>query len=125
MVAALGKAAANGRAPLELTSADESDETETWEPVVLWTPAATDLDAFAGSYSSGELDTVWRLSVEGGKLFIRHRGLPDDPLTATVRDVFSLEGMTLHFVRGTGGGVTGFTLDDGRVRGIAFQKQPS
>ena len=125
MVAAPGATAAAGRSRLELSSVDESDETETWEPVVLWTPAAAELGAFAGTYASEELDTVWRLSVEDGRLFIRHRGFPEDPLAATVQDVFSLEGMTLHFVLGTGGGVTGFTLDDGRVRGIAFRKLAS
>ena len=125
MVAAPGAAAAAGRSPLDLASVDESDETETWEPVDLWTPAAAELDAFAGSYASEELDTVWRLSVESGNLFIRHRGFPEDPLAPTVKDVFSLEGMTLHFVRGAGGAVTGFTLDDGRVRGIAFRKSAS
>jgi hypothetical protein len=123
MVAVSGKAASAGRSALELTSVDESDETDAWEPVVLWAPSGSDLDAFAGSYASEELDTVWRLSAENGKLFIRHRGFPEDPLAPTVQNVFSLEGMTLHFLRGAGGAVTGFTLDDGRVRGIAFERQ--
>ncbi len=123
MVATPGKTSAGGRPLLGLSSLDEPDEIETWEPIELWTPAAPDLAVFAGRYASEELDTAWRIVAENGQLFIRHRGLPEDPLIPTTEDAFSLEGMTLHFVRGAGRAVTGFTLDDGRVRGIAFEKQ--
>ena len=122
-VAVAGASAGTSRPPVALSFADEGDEADTWDPIVLWTPGPADLDAFAGTYASEELDTAWRLAAENGKLFIRHRGLPEDPLAATSRDVFALEGMTLHFVRGPGQSVTGFTLDDGRVRGIAFQRE--
>ena len=62
------------------------------------------------------------MAVENGKLYIRHRGLSKNPLVPTVKDAMNLDGMNLRFHRGAGGKVTGFTLDMGRVRGIAFQK---
>jgi len=125
VTAVAGKSAGGGRAEIALTAADDADETERWEPITPWTPSAADLAAFAGKYASEELDTVWRLSAEDGKLFIRHRGFPEDPLQPTVADAFSLEGMTLHFLRGPSRAVTGFTLDDGRVLGIAFERDPA
>lgn len=123
-VAALAekKMAADGRAAFAVTGA-EADEAVTWEPIVPWTPGAAELDAYAGRYESDELDTTWRLVAVNGKLFVRHRGFPEEPLSPTVEGDFSLEGVTLHFRRGPGGAVAGFTLDDGRVRGIAFEKQ--
>src|SRR5262249_61566723 len=108
-----------------LTAGGGAGGAGRWEPIPPWTPSGADLGAFAGRYSSDELDTVWRLSAEDGRLFIRHRGLPEAPLQPTVTDVFSLEGMTLRFVRGPSRAVTGFTLDDGRVLGIAFEREPA
>ncbi|HWZ86117.1 MAG TPA: serine hydrolase domain-containing protein [Thermoanaerobaculia bacterium] len=115
------------RPTLVVTTVDEDDRIEnaTFEPVALWTPTAADLAAFAGTYASTELDTSWTLAALDGKLFVRHRGLPEDPLNPTVSGVFTLHGMSLTFARGADGKVSGFTLDEGRVRGIAFARQPA
>ena len=112
------------RPRMQVTTTDEDGdvETETFEPVERWTPGAADLAAFAGTYASRELDTTWRLVVEKGQLFIRHRGISTQALTPTVRDAFTLEGMNLIFRRGGGGKASGFTLDAGRVRGVVFAR---
>jgi hypothetical protein len=99
--------------------------SETFEPVTLWAPSASELAGFAGRYTSEEVDTTWTLAAEGGQLFIRHRGLPDDPLRPTVDGVFVVRGIVLAFQKDPGGKVTGFTVNEGRVRGIAFRKLPS
>jgi len=117
-------ARAGARPRMRVTTTDEDGgvETETFEPVERWTPTAADLAAFAGTYASRELDTTWRLVVEKGQLFIRHRGISAQALTPTVRDAFTLEGMNLIFRRGAGGKASGFTLDAGRVRGVVFAR---
>jgi CubicO group peptidase (beta-lactamase class C family) len=122
-----GAATRGARAKLRVTTTDEDDgvEKETFEPVELWTPTAGELAAFAGTYASFELDTTWTLAAVDGKLFARHRGLPEDALKPTVSGVFTLHGMSLTFARGADGKVSGFTLDEGRVRGIAFARQPA
>jgi hypothetical protein len=109
---------------MHVTSTDEDGEveSETFEPVEPWTPTAAELDALAGTYASRELDTTWRLVAEGGKLFIRHRGMPEEPLVPAIADAMTLEGMRLYFRRGPVRAVTGFTLDAGRVRGVVFTR---
>ena len=108
---------------MRVTTGDLDDrETEVFDPVGVASPGPAELSELAGDYASGELATTWRLVVDGGKLYIRHRGLPKDPLVPTVKDAMNLDGMNLRFHRGANGKVTGFTLDMGRVRGIAFSK---
>ncbi len=115
--------ARGARPRLRVTTTEDGEvETETFEPVDRWTPTAAEIADLAGTYASRELDTIWRLAAEGGKLVIRHRGLPEDPLTPTVRDAFTVEGMSLSFRRGPGKKAAGFTLDAGRVRGVVFTR---
>lgn len=100
-------------------------ETETFEPVTLWSPTAAELASFAGRYESAEVDTTWTLAVDDGKLFIRHRGLPEEALHPTVSGVFAVRGMVLAMHKDQAGKVTGFTVNEGRVRGIGFRRLPS
>ena len=114
---------AGGRPAMRLTTGIADDrETEVFDPVTIATPGPAELAELAGTYASAELGTTWRLAVENGKLYLRHRGLPKDPLSPTVKDAMNLEGMNLRFHRSAAGKITGFTLDYGRVRGIEFQK---
>jgi CubicO group peptidase (beta-lactamase class C family) len=118
------KAAPRGTRPtLQITTTDEDDDVDkaTFEPAALWSPTGAELEAFAGAYASEELDTTWRLAVSQGKLFLRHRGLPEEALSPTVEGVFTVGGIRLAFTR-AGEKVTGFTIDEGRVRGIAFRR---
>jgi CubicO group peptidase (beta-lactamase class C family) len=117
-----GKGSARARMLVTTTDEDGDVEKETFEPVDRWTPSPAELAGFAGTYASRELDTTWRLVVEDGKLVVRHRGIPADPLTPTVRDAFTLDGMNLAFRRGSGGKASGFNLDAGRVRGVTFAR---
>ncbi len=119
-------APAGSRPKLRLTTEEDGEtETEVFEPITLWTPGASDLQAFAGRYASEEVDTTWDLIVRDGKLFVRHRGLPEDALRPTVEGAFAVGGMNLVFQRAAGGRITGFTLDEGRVRGIQFRRVSS
>lgn len=117
-----GARGARPRMRVTNTGEDGELEAETFEPVERWTPTAGELAELAGTYASRELDTTWRLVADGGKLFLRHRGMPEGPLTATIRDAFTLDGMSLAFRRGPGRKAAGFTLDAGRVRGVAFTR---
>ena len=83
-----------------------------------------DLSIFAGRYFSEELETFYDLSVEDGKLVIRHRRFGPVTLTHTSGDSFSgpLPVTQVAFRRDTEGNVTGFEAGNGRARVILFKK---
>ena len=110
--------AGGARAPIRVTTTyDDGDvEKETYAPIQRWAPSPAELQKLAGKYASAELDTTWRLAEESGKLYIRHRGMPDKPLEPTVADAFTLDGMNLSS-RGTPPGTRGLRPRRGRVRG--------
>jgi hypothetical protein len=83
-----------------------------------------ELAAFAGVYSSEELESSYRLFVERGRLNVR-RGVERAAraLEAGARDEFTVAGSTLRFRRGTGGGVNGISVDAPPIRGIDFVKR--
>ncbi len=83
-----------------------------------------DLSVFAGRYFSEELETYYDLSVEDGKLVIRHRRFGPVTLTHTSGDSFSgpLPVTQVVFRRDAEGNVTGFDAGNGRARGIVFKK---
>jgi CubicO group peptidase (beta-lactamase class C family) len=83
-----------------------------------------DLASFAGRYFSEELETFYDLSVEEGKLVIRHRRFGPVALTHTSGDSFSgtLPVSLVVFRRDAQGKVTGFDAGNGRARGILFTK---
>ncbi len=116
--------AAGARLPMRVTTTDAGGEVETddFVPVERWIPTAAELAGLAGTYASSELNTSWRLTVEDGRLFIRHRGLPEEPLTPTIRDAFTVDGLSLTIRRARGEKAAGFTLDAGRVRGVVFAR---
>ena len=83
-----------------------------------------DLASYTGRYFSEEMETFYDLSVEDGKLVIRHRRFGPAVLTHTSGDSFSgtLPVSSVVFRRDAQGNVTGFEAGNGRARGIIFTK---
>lgn len=84
------------------------------------------LQAYAGSYYSEELDTTYRISAEQGELVVRHLRLDDKRLVGSAPDTFrqSPEGpLTVTFVR-NGHEIAGFRLDGVRIRHLWFARLP-
>jgi CubicO group peptidase (beta-lactamase class C family) len=81
-----------------------------------------DAAGFAGAYYSDELETTYRVKVEGAESLWLTRGAQPKrlPLEAGARDQFRAGGSTLRFERDAIGQVTGFTVDAGRIRGVKF-----
>ena len=86
--------------------------------------SSVDLNSFVGRYFSEEMETFYNLSVEDGKLVIRHRRFGPATLTHTTGDTFSgaLPVTQVVFQRDGQGNVTGFEAGNGRARGIIFKK---
>ena len=85
-----------------------------------------ELRAYVGRYYSAELETFYEVAVEDGGLVLRHIEMAE-PLAMqhTDGDEFSTDLVflnTIAFQRGAGGSVTGFTVANGRTRGVLFEK---
>lgn len=82
------------------------------------------LAVYAGSYYSEELDARYVLVARDSVLAVEHRKLTDAKLTPEFADGFSSSfGATILFTRDAKQRLTGFTLTDGRVRGVRFVRE--
>jgi len=105
----------------------ETDEPMVFEaisPPVL-TPAL--LTEYVGDYYSDELQAVYRVALEEGKLFLRLANrdteLSKKPLQPSLRDAFGVGGLSLNFVRDGQGKISYFTVNAGRVKNIRFLRR--
>lgn len=80
-----------------------------------------ELAAYAGTYTSEELDTTWTLAVENGQLTLRAKRRPAMPLEPSFADAFGSPAGLMRFQR-DGGKVTGFIVGAGRARDLRFTK---
>jgi hypothetical protein len=96
---------------------------DIFEKVEAFEPGAERLNEFAGSYYSEELNTTYKMSVEGGKLFVIDRNGVKRPLSPTIRDSFAvISGAQYEFSRDAGGKISGFAVHAGRIRNVRFSK---
>jgi CubicO group peptidase (beta-lactamase class C family) len=100
---------------------EPEEETEKFTRIDPWKP--TNLEQFTGRYRSDEIAGGIEVIMKGDDLVVRHRTIEADPLKPTRNDSFYVDGLSLSFTRDPSGGVNGFLLDMGRVKGIAYQKQ--
>ncbi len=91
-------------------------DAATFEEVELWLPRGDELAEFTGEYFSEELDASWELSIREGRLYIEDG--PEQALKPTIRDEFTIAGMTLTFERDQRGRVSAIVADAGRVRDL-------
>jgi hypothetical protein len=85
-------------------------------------PTSEQLAGYAGTYTSAEIEPIYRIIVDGDNLVLRR--LKSDPaqLKPIVRDYFDGPNGNVHFVRNGSGEVTGFLLNMGRIRNFRFVK---
>jgi CubicO group peptidase (beta-lactamase class C family) len=89
-------------------------------------PNAEQLKEYAGAYYSEELDTVYRLEVEGDKLVLKRKKYPSMPFSVAFKDALSnpTTGI-LQFTRDSQKRVNGFIVNAGRIRNLRFVKSSS
>jgi CubicO group peptidase (beta-lactamase class C family) len=80
------------------------------------------LQEYAGDYYNDELPALYKLVVEDGKLFLKHRNLPEDALQLMATDKFNLKMLNFDFIRNKKKEISGFKLNAGRVR-IEFTRK--
>jgi len=86
--------------------------------------SAKDLLQYAGNYTSTELHTEYRFTVEQMQLVLHNGWSPPLPLSPLARDEFNDEdSLTLVFTRDPSGKISGFEAFKQRAKGIIFTRR--
>ena len=115
----------SGRRRVTVSPRSGTDKPVIFEALDAFTPSASDAAEYAGVYRSDEVEPVYRVGVEAGKLVLRRLKLEPAVLEPMLRDVFRTDLGSIRFLRDAGGRVTGFKVTTGRAWGLAFAKQPA
>ncbi len=109
-------------APRRMQVVSEGGKPLIFEEVQPVSLKAEDLAAYAGTYSSAELDTVWSLTVDGGRLLLHPKRGPKAPLEPSFTDAFDGPGGMIRFQRNGEKKVSGLLVGAGRARDLKFAK---
>ena len=82
-----------------------------------WRPAPEQLAAFAGTYTSDEIETTLRVAVEDGRLVIHRRPADAIPLTPSGADAFNSSLGTVRFLGNE------LSVHESRVWDLRFQRR--
>jgi CubicO group peptidase (beta-lactamase class C family) len=85
------------------------------------TPAQ--LKDYVGEYYNDELPVTYKLAVEKGSLFFKHKNAPEGALKAMDRDKFTVGWFDIEFVRDKRKRIKGFVLGAGRAANVEFVKK--
>jgi hypothetical protein len=88
-----------------------------------WKPSASQLQSFAGSYRSDEIEAVYRIIVKDTAVRLERLKSAPAPLEPLVADHFTAPFGIIRFTRNAAGVVTGLVIEGGRVRGLKFRKE--
>lgn len=108
--------------PAQLTIKSPDGKPDINSAVVPFTPSEADLKPYAGAYSSEEIDPLYTLTIENGKLVLHRFKASPDTLTPVTSELFTASVGSIRFTRGSKGEVNGFFLSTGRIRNLRFTK---
>jgi CubicO group peptidase (beta-lactamase class C family) len=104
---------------------DGAPNARLFEAMPEFRPTAEQLSAYAGTYQSDEIESVYRIEIEDGALTLKRLKVKPDKLQPAIADYFRGLIGSLHFVRNSEGQVSGFVLNAGRIRDFRFRKSGS
>ena len=105
--------------------APRAKKAYTFEAVTPFEPTAAQLADYEGNYVSEEIDPIYRVSIEDGKLTLKYVKHKSETLHPLVRDTFVGNIAKVRFTRDAKGHVSGLTLDTGRIQNFNFTKKAS
>ncbi|HEX3554209.1 MAG TPA: serine hydrolase domain-containing protein [Thermoanaerobaculia bacterium] len=107
-------------APRELRITAPGEPTDVYREVQTVTLKPEELAAYAGTYTSEELDATWTIQAAAGHLVVRGKRGPSAPLESAFADAFLGPAGLMRFARDGQGKVTGFLVGAGRARDLRF-----
>ncbi|MGZ7046406.1 MAG: hypothetical protein ACXVJK_08780, partial [Candidatus Aminicenantales bacterium] len=112
-------------APSGVRETPSGDAISTYVRLEEARPGPQKLAEYEGRYWSEELDVIYTVAVQNGRLSVIRRPDPPVPLSPAYEDAFSPGGsdFVLRFTRNAAGGVDGLSIYTGRVRHLKFVKK--
>jgi hypothetical protein len=110
---------------LRLIERQDDGKPEVFVAVPDFTPSASQLKDYAGVYKSEEIEPLYEIRVDQGRLVLHRLKNKPDALQPITRDLFAASRETVHFTRNAQGDVSGFMLSTGRIRNFRFAKPGS
>ena len=111
-----------GKNPASLTVKSTDGKPDVYNGVTPFNPSESDLKPYAGVYSSEEIDPLYTLTIEKGKLVLHRLKADPDPVMPITRELFATSLGSIRFTRGSNGEITGFLLTTGRIRNLRFTR---
>jgi CubicO group peptidase (beta-lactamase class C family) len=115
--------AADAGKPRLLEVSFDGGKPQIYESVTTVDPTAGQLAEYTGSFVSEEIDPVYRIALQDGKLGLLRLKHKPDTLRPATQDVFVGEIGTVRFTRDGNQHISGFVLDAGRVQNFKFTKK--
>jgi CubicO group peptidase (beta-lactamase class C family) len=112
-----------GDKPRRLLENFGDGKPDVFEAVTPFMPSVADPAEYAGSYVSEEIEPVYRIIVQDGRLALTRLKHQPDTLEPRVLDVFSGDIGTIRFTRDSNHRVSGFLLSTGRIRNFHFTRR--
>jgi CubicO group peptidase (beta-lactamase class C family) len=103
----------------------QNGEEVELERLAPYEPSQEVLESYAGKYLSDELETFYTLEVQDSTLMLLIRNVKEIKLSSIKEDVYKGDVFfigELAFLRDKAGRLTGFTVSNGRTKGIQFDK---
>jgi CubicO group peptidase (beta-lactamase class C family) len=114
--------AAGAGKPSRLEQTFDGGKPQIYESVAAFDPTAAQMGEYPGSFVSQEIDPIYRISLQDGKLTLLRLKNKPDPLWPAMRDVFVGEIGTLRFTRDAKHHISGFILDADRIQNFQFTR---
>jgi len=112
-----------GNQPGRLLQSWGDEKPDVYEAVTPFTPSVAERAGYVGIYVSEEIEPVYHLIVEDGKLMLTRLKHKPDTLEPRVRDVFSGTIGTIRFTRDSSHRVSGFLLSTWRIHNFRFTRR--
>lgn len=116
-------AAASGDEPRRMERSDGGGKPRVYKAEEAFSPGGAEIAEYTGTYVSEEIDPLYRIVADDGKLTLVRLKHEAEKLRPAVRDVFTGEIGTVRFARDANGHVSGFVLNGGRIQNFHFTKR--
>jgi hypothetical protein len=113
---------AQGVKPSAFEQIAEGGKPDVSESVPLFDPTAAQLADYPGAFVSDEIDPIYRISIQDGKLTLNRLKHKPDTLSPATKDVFTGDIGTVRFTRDANQQISGFILNAGRIQNFKFTK---